>query len=185
MIKIGTLCYLKANGKTLMLHRIKKANDMHAGKWNGLGGKLERGETPEQCAIREVYEESGLTITSPEFRGMLAFPGFSQEDDWYGYVFVAHHFSGEQINSPEGVLAWIDDDQVLALNLWPGDKIFLPWLEQDAFFSAQFVYQDGQLVDHHATFYRAGKVVGTIPAAPSPEPIDSSPHYTPADDTYC
>src|SRR5262245_32011978 len=130
-MKLATLCYLRANGQTLMLHRIKKQGDMHAGKWNGLGGKLLPGETPEQCAIREVQEECGLTLIDPVLRGVLTFPAFSGEEDWYVFVFVARHFRGTLSDSAEGVLAWVDDAQLLDLNLWAGDKIFLTWLDQD------------------------------------------------------
>lgn len=151
-VKLGTLCYVKHEGKTLMLHRIKKENDMHAGKWNGLGGKLEPGETPEECVIREVYEESGLLVHNPRFHGMLTFPGFD-DDHWYGFLFTATDFSGDLIDSPEGVLAWIDDDKLLDLHLWPGDKIFLKWLDREGFFSGKFVYKSGDLVDHDVVFY--------------------------------
>jgi len=152
-MKLATLCYVRASDKTLMLHRTKKENDMHAGKWNGLGGKLERGETPEECAIREIREESGLLVRNPRLRGVLTFPQFSQGEDWYAFVFTATEFSGTLIDSPEGVLAWIDDDKLLDLNLWPGDRIFLRWLEQDRFFSAKFEYVDGEFVDHAVVFY--------------------------------
>lgn len=138
MLKLATLCYVKTHGQTLMLHRVKKQNDMHAGKWNGLGGKLEPGETPEACVIREVREESGLTITDPVLRGLLTFPAFANNEDWYAFVFVARHFSGQLIDSPEGRLEWIDDERLLDLNLWEGDRIFLRWLDDDAFFFRSF-----------------------------------------------
>lgn len=150
---MATLCYLKRDGKTLMVHRTKKENDMHMGKWNGLGGKLEPGETPEECAIREIYEESGLTVTKPILKGILTFPGFANDEDWYAFVFLAPEFEGELIESPEGTLKWVDDEQLLDLNLWEGDRIFLPWLEGHRFFSAKFVYKDGQLNDHEVVFY--------------------------------
>jgi 8-oxo-dGTP diphosphatase len=153
MMKLATLCYLKADGKTLMIHRIKKADDMHQGKWNGLGGKLEPGESPEECAIREVQEESGLIIRNPMMRGFLTFPGFVNDEDWYAFVFVADQFEGQLIESSEGVLAWIEDRQLLELDLWEGDRIFLPWLEKPGFFSGKFVYQDGHLVEHSVVFY--------------------------------
>ena len=152
-MKLATLCYLKRAGKTLMVHRIKKAGDMHAGKWNGLGGKLEPGETPEECARREIHEESGLTVTKPVFKGLLTFPAFANDEDWYAFVFVAHEFEGELIDSPEGVLRWIDDAELFNLSLWEGDKVFLPWLEQTGFFSGKFVYRDGKLIDHQVVFY--------------------------------
>lgn len=153
MMKLATLCYVRRNGQTLLLHRVKKANDMHAGKWNGLGGKLEAGETPEECAVREIREESGLTVSNPRLRGVLTFPAFYDEEDWYAFVFTATEFTGDLIDSPEGVLAWVDDDKLLDLNLWPGDRIFLPWLERDAFFSGKFEYVDGQLLRHDVCFY--------------------------------
>src|SRR3990167_3062501 len=93
---LSTLCYLQNRNKTLMLHRIKKHRDIHEGKWNGLGGKLVPGETPEECVIREVREESGLSIRNPSLRGILTFPAFSEEEDWYVYVFLAYEFSGER-----------------------------------------------------------------------------------------
>jgi len=136
-----------------MVHRIKKENDMHQGKWNGLGGKLEPGETPEECAIREIREESGLEVCSPSFKGILTFPGFSNDEDWYAFVFVARDFKGEIIDSPEGVLEWIDDPALMGLNLWEGDRIFLPWLDRPGFFSAKFLYIDGRLAEHEAFFY--------------------------------
>jgi 8-oxo-dGTP diphosphatase len=152
-MKLATLCYLRRDGKTLMVHRIKKANDMHLGKWNGLGGKFEPGETPEQCAIREIYEESGLVARQPLLKGFLTFPGFSNDEDWYAFVFVVRQFEGELIDSPEGRLEWIPDERLMELNLWEGDHIFLPWLDQPGFFSARFVYKDNQLVEHDALFY--------------------------------
>ena len=154
-MKLATLCYLKADGKTLMIHRVKKENDMHQGKWNGLGGKLDPGETPEECVIREVREESGFVITNPILKGFLTFPQFSKDEDWYAFVYVAREFSGEMIDSAEGLLEWIDDAQLLELDLWAGDYIFLPWLEQPGFFSGKFVYQAGELVDHYVVFYDA------------------------------
>ncbi|NMC14045.1 MAG: 8-oxo-dGTP diphosphatase [Chloroflexi bacterium] len=153
-MKLATLCYIKHAGKTLMIHRIKKANDMHQGKWNGLGGKLEPGETPEECVIREVREESGLIIHNPTLKGILTFPLFANNEDWYAFVFTATQFNGELINSREGDLAWIDDDKLLSLPLWEGDLIFLPWLNNEGFFSGKFVYQDDRLVDHCVVFYK-------------------------------
>lgn len=152
-MKLATLCYLKVDGKTLMIHRIRKENDMHRGKWNGLGGKLDPGESPEECVIREVREESGLRIINPILKGFLTFPGFANDEDWYAFVFVAHEFDGRLIDSSEGILEWIDDRNLLKLDLWAGDLIFLPWLEKPGFFSGKFVYQDGNLVDHSEFFY--------------------------------
>ena len=152
-MKLGTLVYLKRNGKTLMLHRVKKEQDFHEGKWNGLGGKLDPGETPEECAIREVKEESGLDLKALKLRGIITFPLFDQVDDWYVYLFTGTEFSGDLIDSPEGDLQWIDNDKLLDLNLWEGDYIFLKWIEQERFFSGKFVYEEKQLVDHSVVFY--------------------------------
>ena len=152
-MKLATLCYLKHAGETLMIHRVKKQNDMHAGKWNGLGGKLEPGETPEECAVREIREESGLFIANPLLKGFLTFPMFDGSDDWYAFVFLVREFKGELIDSQEGVLRWIRDEEMLTLNLWAGDRIFLPWLERPGFFSGKFIYRDGELSDHHVTFH--------------------------------
>lgn len=152
-MKLATLCYLRHPGQTLMIHRIKKPNDMHLGKWNGLGGKLEPGETPEECAVREIYEESGLRAQNPRLKGLITFPGFANEEDWYTFLFVVTEFEGKLIDSPEGVLKWIDDEELLSLPLWEGDHIFIPWLDQPRFFSAKFVYKDGVLVSHSVNFY--------------------------------
>ncbi|MEW5872696.1 MAG: 8-oxo-dGTP diphosphatase [Chloroflexota bacterium] len=156
-MKLATLCYIRRAGQTLMVHRIKKANDMHQGKWNGLGGKLEPGETPEECALREIREESGLDVSNPVFKGIITFPGFSNEEDWYTFIFVVDCFDGELIDSPEGVLRWIDDQELLDLELWEGDRIFIPWLDRPGFFSGKFVYKDGRLVDHDVVFYHNGE----------------------------
>lgn len=152
-MKLATLCYLRQNGKTLMVHRIKKPDDIHEGKWNGLGGKFEPGETPEECARREILEESGLRVKKLVLKGLLSFPLFARDEDWYAFVFVGTIIEGSLIESPEGTLQWIDDSQLTELNLWEGDRIFLPWLERPGFFSGKFVYQDGALVDHSAVFY--------------------------------
>lgn len=153
-MKLATLCYIKQAGQTLMIHRTKKANDMHQGKWNGLGGKLEPGESPEECVIREVQEESGLTIHDPILKGVLTFPLFANDEDWYAFVFVATQFEGALINSSEGELAWIDDEKLLSLPLWEGDLIFLPLLTNKGIFSGKFVYQEGRLVEHNVIVYK-------------------------------
>ncbi len=154
-MKLATLCYVidKEKKCTLMLHRVKKKNDVHEGKWNGLGGKLENGETPEDCVIREVKEESGLTISSPKLHGFITFPLFDGIDDWYVFVFTAEKFSGELIDSNEGKLEWIQSQRVTDLNLWDGDAIFLEWLNKKNFFSAKFVYENGTLKEHSVNFY--------------------------------
>ena len=152
-MKLATLCYVRWEKQTLMLHRVKKANDMHKGKWNGLGGKLNPGETPEECAVREIYEESGLLVRNPQLKGFITFPAFSKNEDWYVFVFVAEDFEGELIDSPEGDLRWVDNSDLPRLNLWEGDAIFLSWLERRGIFSGKFIYTDGRLVSHEVAFY--------------------------------
>jgi 8-oxo-dGTP diphosphatase len=149
---LATLCYLRHNGKTLMVHRNKKLNDIHEGKWNGLGGKFDAGESPEGCVRREVREEAGLTIQNPKLHGLVMFPNF-KGNDWYVFVFTATEFEGELIDSPEGKLKWIDDSKLFALPLWPSDLIFLPWLEQEKFFSAKFIYEGEEYKRYEVVFY--------------------------------
>jgi 8-oxo-dGTP diphosphatase len=147
------LCYVRHNGQTLMIHRIKKANDIHQGKWNGLGGKLEPGESPEECVIREVLEEAGLKILRPRYHGLLVFAGF-KTDDWYVWVFSADEFSGQMTaTSDEGYLKWVPDEVITSLNLWPSDHIFLPWLNTGKVFSARFQYAGDEMLGHDVVFY--------------------------------
>ena len=149
---LATLCYLKQDGHTLMVYRNKKPNDIHQGKWNGLGGKFEPGESPEECVVREVREESGLEIRSPKLHGLLMFPNFKGAD-WYVFVFTAKEFEGELIDSPEGQLDWIPDEKLTSLNLWESDQIFFPWLEQETFFSAKFTYQGDEMQGYEVSFH--------------------------------
>ena len=150
---LATLCYIKQDQHTLMVYRNKKPNDMHAGKWNGLGGKFEPGESPEECVIREVREESGLDVRHPELHGLLIFPDFKR-DDWYVFVFTAREFSGELLNdSSEGNLEWIPDEKLASLNLWESDRVFFPWLESDRFFSAKFIYAGNIMENYEVHFY--------------------------------
>jgi 8-oxo-dGTP diphosphatase len=149
---LATLCYVKQNGHTLMVHRNKKPNDIHAGKWNGLGGKFEPGETPEECVIREVQEESGLEIVRPRLHGLVMFPGF-KSNDWYVFVFTATEFTGELIPSPEGDLKWIPDSELEFLSLWPSDKYFFGWMRDGKFFSAKFRYEGDEFLSHEVAFY--------------------------------
>ena len=201
-MKLATLCYVRdgvgPSGRTLMLHRIKKANDMHAGKWNGLGGKVEGGESPEECAIREVWEESGLRMVDPVLRGVITFPQFSGGEDWYTYIFVAHSYSGELIDSNEGVLAWVDNTKLFDLNLWAGDRVFMRWLDEPRFFSAKFVYLSGELTKYEVVFYTQAtggtlverEQVDVKATRQQSSPTDRTqpafqPVYRPEDDTYC
>jgi 8-oxo-dGTP diphosphatase len=149
---LATLCYIKRDGCTLMVHRNKKINDIHQGKWNGLGGKFEAGETPEECVIREVLEESGLSIQKPKYCGLLVFTNF-KGNDWYVFVFTAAEFTGELIDSPEGKLEWIQDNKLLDLNLWKSDHIFFPWIHEGKFFSAKFEYHGDEMRGYNVVFH--------------------------------
>ena len=152
-MKLATLCYVRSAGKTLMLLRNKKENDIHTGKWNGLGGKLNPAESPEECVIREVYEESGLKIIDPDLRGVLTFPEFSNGEDWYVFVYTADRFKGSLIESNEGQLEWIDDKTLLSLNLWEGDIHFLRALKAGVFFSGKFSYKNKVLEQYQMVMY--------------------------------
>ena len=153
MIILATLCYIKRDGYTLMVYRNKKVNDIHEGKWNGLGGKFEAGETSEECVIREILEESGLSIQNPKLSGLLMFPKF-KGNDWYVFVFTANDFTGELIDSPEGRLEWIPDEKILDLNLWESDHIFMPWIQEGKFFSAKFDYEEDKMRGYEVKFHK-------------------------------
>jgi 8-oxo-dGTP diphosphatase len=150
---VATLCYVRSGGRTLMLHRNKKKGDVHLGKWNGLGGKLDPGESPDECVIREVREESGLTISDPRLRGVLTFPAFRDGEDWLVFVYTASAFTGAVGECAEGELSWVDDAEVKGLPLWEGDRVFLPWIDEERFFSAKFTYRDGRLLGHDVRFH--------------------------------
>lgn len=151
---MATLCYIQRDGHTLMVHRVKKPNDVHEGKWNGLGGKFERGESPEECAIREVREECGLEVKNPLLKGILTFPDFAKGHDWYVFVFEITEFTGEVGECNEGNLEWIPNEKLLSLNLWDGDQVFLEWMKQGRFFSGKFMYRDNALESHHGVFHQ-------------------------------
>ena len=132
---------------------IHKRRGPQRGKWNGLGGKFEEGETPEACARREVREEAGLEVRDLRLRGFITFPLFDAEQDWYVFVFTCHAFEGVPRASDEGELHWVPDDELAGLELHEGDRVFLPWLDRDSFFSAEFVYESGGFVRHGVVFY--------------------------------
>ena len=149
-----TLCYIEKDNNYLMLHRTKKENDINNGKWIGVGGKLEKGETPQECAVREILEETGLRVNKPVLKGIITFPDFTPDNDWYTYVFKATEFEGELIDCDEGTLEWVPYEQVLSKPTWEGDHTFLSWiLEDKPFFSAKFSYKGDKLVESHVDFY--------------------------------
>ena len=142
--------------RTLMMHRNTRPDDTHYGRWNGLGGKLDPGESPEQAMRREVFEESGLTVEEAELKGVLTFPDFDGRHDWYAFVYVVTRTSGAVGPDPhEGSLHWVPTAELTALPVWEGDRVFLAWLDRPGTFSAVFRYQGGRLVDHEVHFYGA------------------------------
>lgn len=156
MTKLSTICYIDNGSQILLLHRNKKPNDIHEGKWISVGGKFEAGETPEECAIREIKEETGLTATGLDLRGFITFPDFKHDgEDWYSFVYVVNEFEGELLEEcDEGTLEWVDYDQVMSKPTWEGDYIYLQWLlDQTPYFSAKFTYDpQGDLVEHSVEF---------------------------------
>lgn len=141
----STLCYIERAGQYLMLHRVKKENDLNHDKWVGIGGKFLDKESPEECLLREVKEETGLTLTDYRFRGIVTFVS----DQWpteYMYLYTATGFAGEMIVCDEGDLEWVDRDKITDLPIWEGDKLFLQLLAEDApFFSLKLEYQGDTL----------------------------------------
>ncbi|MBQ7324676.1 MAG: 8-oxo-dGTP diphosphatase [Clostridia bacterium] len=146
-MKITTLGYLIHDGSYLMLHRTKKAVDPNHNKWIGVGGHVENGETPDECFIREVSEETGLTLGSLRLRGIVTFISSEWEDELM-FVYTSDDFSGTLIECNEGDLAFIPVDRILSLPLWEGDRIFLRELMEDApFFTLKLKYQGDTLIE--------------------------------------
>ena len=147
--KLTTLCYIEKAEKYLMLHRVLKKNDINKDKWIGVGGHFEKGESPEDCLLREVKEETGLTLTSYRFRGLITFTFSSQgreTDTEYMCLYTANGYEGELISCSEGNLEWVNKKDIFSLKLWEGDKIFFRLLQEERqFFSLKLVYQDDEL----------------------------------------
>ncbi|MDD3239611.1 MAG: 8-oxo-dGTP diphosphatase [Lachnospira sp.] len=142
-----TLCYIEKDGQYLMLHRTKKEHDLNEGKWIGIGGKFEEKESPEECLLREVWEETGLTLTDYTFRGVVTFVSDQWETEQM-FLYTASAFTGEMIECNEGDLKWVSKAQVMELNLWEGDKLFLPLLmESEEFFTMKLSYEGDLLVE--------------------------------------
>lgn len=153
-MRMTTLCYIEQDGKYLMLHRTKKKKDINKDKWIGVGGHAKEGEGPEECLLREVKEETGLTLTSYRFRGLITFISNECELELM-CLFTADEFTGELITCNEGDLAWVDKTQVPGLPTWSGDAIFLKQILSDdpRFFTLRLVYVGDTLVEHRLQFY--------------------------------
>ena len=147
MASLTTLCYIEKEHQYLMLHRTKKENDINRDKWIGVGGHFLEDETPEECLVREVKEETGLTLTSYRFRGLITFISNEWKTE-YMCLFTADGFTGDLIECDEGDLVWVDRDRIPDLNLWEGDRIFLELLEsRKDFFTLKLRYEGDVLVE--------------------------------------
>lgn len=150
---LTTVCYIEKNGKYLMLHRTKKEKDLNKGKWIGIGGKFEKGESPEECIIREVKEETGLLLKSYKLRAVVTYT-FTEFEDEYMYIFTSNNFKGNLTECDEGELKWIEKEKVMELNLWEADKIFLEKLKKDNnFFTMKCEYDGDNLVNYSLNEY--------------------------------
>ncbi len=154
-MKLATLCYIERQNKILMMHRTKRVGDLFKDFWNGIGGKLKDSESPEECAIREVKEETGLTITKPTLKGILTFPNNRDTGEvWYVFVYTVKHFKGNLKENEEGTLHWIEKKDLSKLNIQKADKHFTKWLDLKKIFSAKFYYEGDTLVDYQVSFYK-------------------------------
>lgn len=144
---LTTLCYIEKENSYLMLHRVKKENDINKDKWIGIGGHFENAESPEECLLREVKEETGLTLNSYRFRGLVTFVTLQGVAE-YMCLFTSNDFSGELTTCDEGELEWVKKERFTELNLWKGDYIFLRLLEErEEFFSLKLVYDGDKLIE--------------------------------------
>ena len=142
-----SLCHIEKDGKYLMLHRVKKENDLNRDKWVGIGGKFEDGESPEECNAREVLEETGLTLLSSHYRGIVTFVSDKWETE-YMHIFHSDSFTGEIKECDEGALEWIDKQELYNKPIWEGDKIFSRLLEKPSpFFSLKLEYTGDRLIN--------------------------------------
>ena len=130
MNRQSTLCYIEKDGKYLMLHRVVKKNDVNKDKWIGVGGHFEYAESPEECLLREVKEETGYTLTSWKYRGIVTFV-YGEDVVEYMSLYTADGFTGDPIECDEGILEWVEKEKIKDLNLWEGDKIFFRLMDEE------------------------------------------------------
>lgn len=148
MYRLSTLCYIQNGESYLMLHRVKKKNDINKGKWIGVGGHFEYGESPDECLLREVFEETGFKLISYRPRGIITFV-YDEDTVEYMHLYTADSYEGDMVECNEGDLKWIPKKDLYNLELWDGDKIFLRLLdEKDEFFSLKLIYdKDDNLIE--------------------------------------
>ena len=145
-MKNTTLCYLLQGDSVLLLHRVKKENDLNHDKWIGIGGKFEENESPEECLVREAWEETGLTLTGYQYRGIVTFVSDRWEGE-YMHLYTATEWTGTLKECDEGVLEWVSLEKMKELPQWEGDRVFLRLLEEGApFFSLKLCYEGDCLV---------------------------------------
>lgn len=150
MVKLSTLCYIEQDGKYLMLHRTVKENDINKDKWIGVGGHFEKGESTEECLLREVWEETGYTLTSWRYRGIVTFV-YGEDVVEYMSLYTADGFTGTPIACDEGELEWVEKSKIGELELWEGDRIFFELLENEQpFFSLKLVYNTDDVLEYAA-----------------------------------
>ena len=152
-MRLTTLCYIEKDDKYLMLHRVKKTVDVNKDKWVGVGGGFEKDETPEECLLREVKEETGLTLTKYAYRGLVTFISDCWETE-YMHLFTATEYEGDILDCDEGELVWVPKSEVNNLSIWEGDKAFFELLDTtDRFFTLKLRYEGERLVEKEACIY--------------------------------
>ncbi len=150
MVRLSTLCYIEKDEQYLMLHRTVKENDINKDKWIGVGGHFEKGESPEECLLREVREETGYTLTDWKYRGIVTFL-YGEDVTEYMSLYTAEGFEGKEISCDEGELAWVEKKKIQELDIWEGDQIFFRLLEEEhPFFSLKLVYDEKGILQYAA-----------------------------------
>lgn len=152
-MKLTTICYIEDNSKTLLVHRNKCEGDVHEGKYVGISGEVINGETPEECVIREVKEQTNLTLNAIYYRGMVTLPDFMDNEDIYMMIYTSDEFEGKIYSTcKHGDLTWIESDKIFDLDMWEGDRLHLRWSNTDEIFSAKIMYENGKLKDYSVVF---------------------------------
>ena len=147
-----SLCYIEKDDAYLMMHRVKKKNDLNHDKWVGVGGKFQGSETPEECVLRETMEETGLKLTKFDYRAVITFISDEWEDE-HMHLFTATEYEGEIGECDEGTLEWVKKEDVCKLPIWEGDKLFFDLLGKCHFFTMKLVYEGERLADHEEKIY--------------------------------
>lgn len=151
---LTTMCYIQEDAKTLLLHRVKKENDINQGKWIGVGGKLEEGESIEECMIREIKEETGLNAKELVLHGYVSFPGLYYGEDEGMFIYTCDVFEGHLLEDcNEGYLKWVYNKDISTLPMWEGDYHFFEWIKDSHFHSAKIVYENDHIIEYKESVY--------------------------------